>query len=137
MAVVSGLPVSLNSSSTMTASCPMNYLLHPCHCTSGGRITCDGEYSYNLKAVFDKLQRSLVAGSAEASSETTLFEAFILNNTDIGELPENVLGGVRFRKVELVDALSLRRLAAGAFGESGRFVEEFVARGERFVVLIF
>src|SRR5699024_2861648 len=105
------------------ASCPMNYLINPCRRLEE-RITCDGEYRYSLTTVFDKLNRSL------QHEEDRIFEEFILNNTDISELPDGVFGDIRFKRIKLVDALSLRRIGAGAFGGNGHLVEEFIAQGE-------
>ncbi|KAJ6217980.1 hypothetical protein RDWZM_009137 [Blomia tropicalis] len=105
------------------AACPMNYLINPCHC-SDGRITCDGEYSYNLKNIFTKLNRTL------RHEVDRTFEEFVLNNTDISELVDDVFGMIRFRKIRLVDALSLRRISGNAFAKNGDLVEQFVASGE-------
>ena len=60
--------------SQVSASCPMNYLINPCRCLDS-RITCDGEYSYSLKSVFDKLNRSVQL------EEDRIFDEFTLNNT--------------------------------------------------------
>lgn len=107
----------------VTANCPMNYLINPCKC-SEGRITCDGEYNFNVRAVFHKLNRSL------RYNEDRTFEQFTLNNTEIAELPDNVFGDVRFSSIKIVDALSLRRIAPNAFGTSGQFIQEFIVMGE-------
>lgn len=101
----------------------MNYLINPCRCQDG-RITCDGEYSYSLKNVFDKLNRSL------QHDQDRIFDEFVLNNTDISELVDDVFGDIRFKRIRLVDALSLRRVGPNVFQRNGHLIEEFIAMGE-------
>lgn len=103
----------------------MNYLINPCRCQDE-RITCDGEYTYNLKGIFDRLNRSL----GLQPEEDRTFEEFVFNNTEITELVDQVFGDIRFKRIKLVDALSLRRVSANAFARNGPLIEEFVAMGE-------
>lgn len=104
----------------------MNYLLNPCRC-SNDQITCDGEYNFNLKSVFFKLNRTL------RHPEDRRFDLILLNNTEITELPENVFGDIHFKKIKIVDALSLRRIASNAFERIGPNVSELIVAGESLV----
>lgn len=105
------------------SSCPMNYVLNPCHCREE-RIICDGEYSFNLKTVFNKLNRTL------RNDQDKVFDEFVLNNTEIAELDDDVFSHIRFGRIHLVDALSLRRISGNAFRVIGPYVQEFVVQGE-------
>lgn len=101
----------------------MNYLLNPCKCRNN-QIICDGEYSFNLRTVFNKLNRSL------PQDKDKVFDEFLLNNTEISELDDDVFSFIRFRRIKLVDPLSLRRISGNAFRAIGPYIREFIVMGE-------
>lgn len=105
------------------ANCPMNYLIKPCKC-SNSRITCDGEFNYSLKYIFDKLSRTVT------HPEDKRFAEFVLNNTEIVELKDNLFNDIRFKTISIVDAFSLRRIAGNAFRSIGPYVDQFNVVGE-------
>lgn len=102
----------------------MNYSINPCRCVSNG-IVCDGEYNFNLKGIFYKLNRY-----NHQDDDGRIYEEFILNNTEISELTDDIFVNSAFKRVKLIDCLSLRKISSNAFQNSGHQIEEFIAQGE-------
>ncbi|UXI17259.1 hypothetical protein NH340_JMT03203 [Sarcoptes scabiei] len=142
------------------AGCPKNFSINPCRCSSNKTIVCDGEYEFNLKGIFQKLSKNIQEKYAtnhieniddisvddgdgnhfESNSTTNAsiqiaadifdFDEFVLNNTDIAEIDDDAFGTLSFKRIKLIDCLSLRRIKSNAFRKKSYRIEEFVVSGE-------
>jgi len=125
MLIITVLSVLLSSAKQIqSAKCPSSEILKPCKCSDNMVIICDGDVSYSLKLIFDNLSNNLNNNSDRS------FNGFVLNNTAITELEDNVFSNITFKSITIKDALSLTKIASNAFSGNTFTVEEFILQGE-------
>ena len=116
---------------SLSSLCSQSIINHPCRCENG-KIICDGEYEFNLNAQFERLNRNVNHHHHhDDHGDGIVFDEFILNNTEISQLTDDLFGDrIKFKSIKLIDCLSLRRIAANTFRKSGSFIEQFIVQGE-------
>ena len=102
--------------------CPSPQMLEPCTCddTEDATIICGGDQPIDLESVFDKLSK--------LTKKKKYFEELLIRNTAITELKENVIKDVKFEKIFIDRAHSLRRIDPNAFIGSVSNLKDFVIR---------
>jgi hypothetical protein len=98
-------------------SCSKSELLNPCVCNSEG-ISCGGNKPLNLKRILRRY-------SAAINNDEKHFKEFILFNTAINEIPENIFGDLTFETIYLNNALNLSRIHTNAFTSTSPTIETF------------
>ncbi len=88
--------------------------MNPCTCaqkqnpSNSAQITCGGYEKINLKNIFEKLSINL-----EESKK--YFSTFVLNNTAVTELTENLFKDITFEAIEIREAYNLSHIHKNAF----------------------
>ncbi|KAH9417237.1 hypothetical protein DERP_007234 [Dermatophagoides pteronyssinus] len=135
MMIVDAVPIVNNNTDAFESQCSKVNINHPCRCetsttttttTNVNKIQCDGEYEFNLNGQF----KHRLSGNSQ-DDDLIIFDEFILNNTEISRLDDNLFGQrIRFKRIKLVDCLSLRHISSNTFQQSGPFIQEFIVQGE-------
>jgi len=86
--------------------CPKPEILNPCVCNENDDIICGGHEPIDLKNMFQRL-------SSESKNQT--FNQFILNNTAIHQLEENLFNETIFSYIYIEDTTNLTYIHSNAF----------------------
>ncbi len=91
----------------VSGECPAADLIKPCYCDRNN-ICCGGHEFIDLKNLFHNLSSTL-------DKDKWHLNSFILNNTAIKELPENLFGDIIFDSIIIWDATNLSLIHTNAF----------------------
>ncbi|CAF4875002.1 unnamed protein product, partial [Rotaria sp. Silwood2] len=128
------------------SQCPSNFLIEPCLCiesnTSNDQtilystltesipirqksIVCEhvNNSSFDLRSIFIKL--SIILTTNNQPNNITNFNDFLLHNTQINHLPENVFGNITFSNILLYHNSLLNSIDVNAFNNARNYVEVF------------
>jgi N-acetylneuraminic acid mutarotase len=81
-------------------------VVYSCICQNDA-IICDGYNAYDFNQIFSDMSRHL-------NDSEKKFQTFILNNTEITEIPENSFEDIEFTKIVIKDA-TLAQIHSRAF----------------------
>lgn len=146
---------SSSPSSTSAAKCPQDLsLIYPCKCHHDESIVCTEPLTYNISHIFLKLSHHLMMGATSSSSAgggqigrrrpssrtskqssssaevRPLYKEFVLSNPYTTLLADNMFHLVRFKRITLMDMVSLGHVESGAFNGTNRDVQYFAIKGE-------
>jgi hypothetical protein len=104
--------------------CPLNGTIDPCICANDTTISCSGDQVINLKRIFQDLSLKLV------SKTDKQFDSFILSDTTLTELEDNIFHDITFKSILLSNASKLSRISSNVFSAFNiETVEKFVVKG--------
>ena len=108
------------------SSCPPSFILQPCSCIEHSRsqttIICEDlhQSSFDLRASFVQF-----SSYQKFVSNQTHFDDFLLSNTSVRELPENVFGKITFTTLRFRNNLQLTTINRHAFRSFADQIEVF------------
>ncbi|CAF3854053.1 unnamed protein product [Rotaria sp. Silwood1] len=129
------------------SQCPSNVLIEPCLCIENNSstnnemvlyptltdmipirqksIVCENikNSSIDLRSIFIKL--STILATNNQSYNLTNFNDFLLHNTEINHLPENIFGNITFSYIILYHNTLLNSIDINAFNNTRNYVEVF------------
>lgn len=106
--------------------CPPSFILQPCLCiedvNSGKSIVCEHfhQSSLDLPSIFAKL-----SSYQTFTDKDTAFDHFLLSNTSVEYLPENVFSNVTFKTLRFRNNQRLTTIDRNAFRKSQNQIEVF------------
>jgi hypothetical protein len=98
------------------AICPNGLDISPCHCVNNKEINCSSKQHYELKTIFQILNKKL------DNSQSHVFDLLHVKDY-IYDLPEDVFGKVSFKHIEFVDSI-LSTVHSNAFSATNRLTQK-------------
>ncbi|CAF1263361.1 unnamed protein product [Rotaria sp. Silwood1] len=132
----------------VSSQCPPNSLIEPCLCIESNSsdvpiilyptltatipiryksIICEHiqNSSFDLRSIFIRLSVILSTNNQSLSNNLTHFNDFLLHNTQINHLPENLFGNIIFQHIILYNNPFLNSIDIHAFNNTRNYVEVF------------
>ncbi len=98
------------------AICPNGLDISPCHCVNNKEINCTSKQHYELKTIFQILNKKL------NNSQSHVFDLLHVKDY-ISDLPEDVFGKVSFKHIEFVDSI-LSTVHSNAFSATNQLTQK-------------